>query len=67
MHTHKIKRILGEAIRTLFPIDGLKEYSSGYRAYKVSAIKFAIKTYGNSFIQFKVLVFTCTLEKVVKL
>ncbi len=53
-------------MRTLFPIDGLKEYSSGYRAYKVSAIKFAIKTYGNSFIQLKGLGFTCTLEKVVK-
>jgi dolichol-phosphate mannosyltransferase len=53
-------------MRTLFPIQGLKEYSSGYRAFKASAIKFAIKTYGNAFIQLKGLGFTCTLEKVVK-
>ena len=53
-------------MRTLFPIDGLKEYSSGYRAFKASAIKFAIQTYGNAFIQLKGLGFTCTLEKVVK-
>lgn len=54
-------------MRTLFPIKGLKEYSSGFRAYKASCIKHAVKVFGNQFIQLKGLGFTCTLEKVVKL
>lgn len=53
-------------MRIFFPIKGLKEYSSGFRAYKASAVKFAIKQFGNSFIQLKGLGFTCTLEKIVK-
>ena len=53
-------------MRVFFPIKGLKEYSSGFRAYKAEAVKFAIKQYGNSFIQLKGLGFTCTLEKIVK-
>ena len=53
-------------MRIFFPIKGIKEYSSGFRAYKVSAIKFAIHQFGNSFIQLKGLGFTCTLEKIVK-
>ena len=53
-------------MRFFFPIKGLKEYSSGFRAYKASAVKFAIKSYGNNFIQLMGLGFTCTLEKIVK-
>jgi len=53
-------------MRIFFPIKGLKEYSSGFRAYKASAVKFAIEQFGNSFIQLKGLGFTCTLEKIVK-
>jgi len=53
-------------MRFFFPIKGLKEYSSGYRAFRAEAIKFAIDFYGNSFIQLKGLGFTCTLEKIVK-
>ena len=54
-------------MKLFFPIPGLKEYSSGFRAYRASAIKHAIKTFGNDFIQLKGLGFTVTLEKVVKL
>ena len=54
-------------MKFFFPIKGLKEYSSGFRAYKASVIKHAIRTYGNDFIQLKGLGFTVTLEKVVKL
>lgn len=54
-------------MRIVFPIKGLKEYSSGYRAYRAKIIKDAIELYGNQFIQLKGLGFTGTLEKVVKL
>ena len=50
-----------------FPIQNLKEYSSGFRAYKAEIIKKAISVYGNNFIQVKGLGFTCTLEKIIKL
>ena len=54
-------------MKFFFPIKGLKEYSSGFRAYKAKTIKHAIDTFGNNFIQLKGLGFTVTLEKVVKL
>lgn len=51
----------------VFPIPGVREYSCGFRAYRGSLIKDAIKLYGNDFIQLKGLGFTGTLEKVIKL
>jgi len=54
-------------MKIFFPIKGLKEYSSGFRAYRGSIIKKAISTFGNNFIQLKGLGFSCTLEKLVKL
>jgi dolichol-phosphate mannosyltransferase len=54
-------------MKIFFPIQGLKEYSCGYRGYRYSKIKEAIDFYGNNFIQLKGLGFTCTLEKLVKL
>lgn len=54
-------------MKFFFPIKNLKEYSSGFRAYKAEIIKKAINIYGNNFIQIKGLGFTCTLEKIIKL
>ena len=54
-------------MRLFFRIKGLKEYSSGYRAYTGKVLKHAIRIYGNDFIQLKGLGFTGTLEKLVKL
>ncbi len=54
-------------MRFFFRVKGLKEYSSGYRAYKGKVLKHAIKVYGNNFIQLKGLGFTGTLEKLIKL
>lgn len=62
-----ISRLANLFMKIFFPIPGLKEYSSGFRAYKASKIKEAISFYGNNFIQLKGLGFTCTLEKIVKL
>ena len=54
-------------MKIFFPIQGLREYSCGYRGYRYEIIKKAIDFYGNNFIQLKGLGFTCTLEKLVKL
>jgi len=54
-------------MKIFFPIDGLREYSSGFRGYKAEKIQEAINFYGNNFIQLKGLGFTCTLEKLIKL
>ncbi|RXJ54410.1 glycosyltransferase [Candidatus Marinarcus aquaticus] len=62
-----ISRFANLFMKFFFPIDGLKEYSSGFRAYRASTIKHAINTFGNQFIQLKGLGFTATLEKIVKL
>jgi len=54
-------------MKLFFPIKGLKEYSSGFRAYRAYAIKRAIEVFKNNFTQLKGLGFTCTLEKLIKL
>ena len=54
-------------MKLFFPIQGLREYSCGYRGYRYEKIKEAIDFFGNNFIQLKGLGFTCTLEKLVKL
>lgn len=62
-----ISMLANKFMKVFFPIQGLQEYSCGYRAYRASIIKKAIRVYGNDFIQLKGLGFTCTLEKVIKL
>ena len=54
-------------MKILFNIHGVKDYSCGYRAYRVKIIKDAIKLFGNGFIQLKGLGFTSTIEIIVKL
>ncbi|HNK58578.1 MAG TPA: glycosyltransferase family 2 protein, partial [Leptospiraceae bacterium] len=54
-------------MKVLFPIEGVKDFSCGYRSYKGKIIKDAIKVFGNGFIQLKGLGFTSTLETIVKL
>lgn len=54
-------------MKIFFPIKGIREYTSGYRAYKSSIIQKALLIYGNDFLQLKEFGFACTLEKIVKL
>jgi dolichol-phosphate mannosyltransferase len=61
-----ISRCANLFMKVFFPIQGLKEYSCGFRGYRAEKIKEAINFYGNNFIQLKGLGFTCTLEKLVK-
>jgi dolichol-phosphate mannosyltransferase len=62
-----ISRSANLFMKIFFPMDGVFEYSCGYRAYRAAIIKRAVAFYGNNFIQLKGLGFTCTLEKLVKL
>ena len=61
-----ISRCANLFMKFFFRIKGLKEYSSGFRAYRAEKVIEAISFYGNDFIQLKGLGFTCTLEKLVK-
>lgn len=54
-------------MRLLFNISGIKDYSCGFRAYRSRVIKYAVKIFGNGFVQLKGMGFTSTLEMVVKL
>lgn len=51
----------------VFRIPGLRDCSCGFRGYRASAVKRAVSTFGNNFIQLKGLGFTSTLEVIVKL
>lgn len=54
-------------MKIVFNIKGIKDFSCGYRIYRVSIIKKAINTFGNDFLQLKGLGFTSTLETIIKL
>ncbi len=54
-------------MKCMFNISGVKDYSCGFRAYRVSVLKDGIKIFGNGFIQLKGLGFTSTLETIIKL
>jgi len=60
-------RMANLLMKICFPVKGLLDYSCGYRAYKASIIKQAIRKFGNNFIELKGLGFTVTPEKLVKL
>ena len=54
-------------MKCLFNIPGVKDYSCGFRAYRVQVLQDALLIFGNSVIQLKGLGFTSTLETIVKL
>ena len=62
-----ISWLANKFMKILFSIKGVDEYSCGYRAYRARAIKRAIETFENNFVQLNGLGFTCTLEKLLKL
>ncbi len=54
-------------MKILFNIKGVRDYSCGFRAYRIAVLRDAVRIFGNSFIQLKGLGFTSTLETIVKL
>jgi dolichol-phosphate mannosyltransferase len=61
-----ISRCANLLLKTVFNVPGLKEYTCGFRAYRVSLIQDAIAIFGNQFVDLKGLGFTGTIEKLVK-
>jgi dolichol-phosphate mannosyltransferase len=54
-------------MQLVFRIQGTRDYSCGFRAYRAQVIQDAIRVFGNNFIQLRGLGFTSTLEMIVKL
>ena len=61
-----ISRCANILMKLAFPMKGVWEYSCGYRAYRGSALKKAMKVFANNFIELKGNGFTCTVEKLIK-
>ncbi len=51
--------------RTLFPTDGLRDYTCGYRAYSLRSLRLAYDKYGNSFVNQRG--FQCMLDILLKM
>jgi dolichol-phosphate mannosyltransferase len=62
-----ISRIANLLMKVMFPIEGVWEYTCGYRAYRVGLIQDAMAIFGNRFIDLKGMGFTGTVEKIIKL
>jgi dolichol-phosphate mannosyltransferase len=62
-----ISRAANVFMKVVFGIPGVREYSCGYRAYRVRVLQDALRVYGNNLIQLRGLGFTSTLEIIVKL
>ncbi len=60
-----LSRVAGYVFRLFLPVKSVKDYTCGYRAYRVGLIKQAIQKYENQFITAKG--FACTDEILIKL
>ena len=61
-----ISRCANLLFKFCFPVEGLWEYTCGFRAYRVGVVQDALAIFGNKFIDLKGLGFTGTLEKLIK-
>lgn len=61
-----ISRCANGLMKLAFPIQGVWEYSCGYRAYRVGVVQGALEIFGNDLIDLKGVGFTCTIEKLIK-
>ena len=61
-----VSRCANLVMKLFFPIEGVREYSCGYRAYRAEIVQDAMRIFGNAFIDLKGVGFTCTLEKLIK-
>lgn len=66
LYRRTISRAANLIIKMFFPIRGAKEYSCGFRAFRVSFLKDAVEIFGNRFIDLKGMGFTGTVEKLIK-
>lgn len=66
LYRRTLSRCANLLLKACFPIRGLKEYTCGYRAYRVSFLQDALAIFGNQFIDLKGMGFTGTVEKMIK-
>ncbi len=66
LYRRTLSRCANLLLKTCFPVRGLKEYTCGYRAYRVSFLLDALSIFGNQFIDLKGMGFTGTVEKMIK-
>jgi dolichol-phosphate mannosyltransferase len=66
LYRRTISRCANLLMKACFPIRGIKEYTSGFRAYRVALIQDAVEIFGNRFIDLKGMGFTGTVEKLIK-
>lgn len=66
LYRRTISRCANLLMKACFPIRGVKEYTSGFRAYRVALIQDAMDIFGNRFIDLKGMGFTGTVEKLIK-
>jgi len=64
-HRKLLSRGASVLLKTFFPINYVKDYTCGYRAYSAAIIREAVECYGNMFIQEEG--FTCMVEVLLKL
>ena len=50
-HRRALRRIGSVLFRLVFPIEGVRDYTSGYRAYRASVLKAAIQSHGERFVE----------------
>jgi dolichol-phosphate mannosyltransferase len=62
-----ISRAANVFMRIVFGVKGVRDYSCGFRSYRVKVIQDALAIFGNNLIQMRGLGFTSTLEIIVKL
>lgn len=62
-----ISRCANLFMKVLFGIEGMKDYSCGFRAYRVRMLRDAFQLLGSEFLQLRGVGFTSTLEIIVKL
>ncbi len=67
LYRRTISRAANLFMKLVFNIRGVKDYSCGFRAYRVSILQDALSIFGNNLIQLRGLGFTATLEMIVKL
>ncbi len=61
-----LSRGAGFFLKIFFPIRGVKEYSGGYRMFRISALQKAIRHFGKNFIRLPHLGFVVTPEILIK-
>lgn len=67
LYRRMLSRFANLFMKCFFPMRNVRDFSCGYRAYRVAVVQHCVETFGKNFIQLGGLGFACTLEKLVKM